>query len=82
MAENLAKVLNDIDVLIVPSLVYETYSFVVHEALSAEIPVIVSDLGGMTEKVLHGENSYKFPAGNVDALRDIMQKKYLTNRAI
>ena len=74
MAENLAKVLNDIDVLIVPSLVYETYSFVVHEALSAEIPVIVSDLGGMTEKVLHGENSYKFPAGNVDALRDIMQK--------
>lgn len=74
IAEDLARVLCDIDVLIVPSLVYETYSFVVHEALSAEIPVIVSDLGGMTEKVIHGENGFKFPAGNVDALREIIQR--------
>ncbi len=72
-SEKLAEILSEIDVLIVPSMVYETYSFVVHEALTSEVPVIVSNLGGMVEQIEDGENSFAFPAGDVQALSTIMQ---------
>ncbi len=72
-SEDLAKIFSTIDVLIVPSIVYETYSFVVHEALACEVPVIVSNLGGMVEQIEDGLNSFTFPAGDVQALSNIMQ---------
>lgn len=65
---DLKRIFKQIDVLVVPSICYETYSFVVHEALMANIPVIVSDLGGMTEKVKPGINGHAFRAGDVDGL--------------
>ena len=72
-SEDLAKIFSTIDVLIVPSIVYETYSFVVHEALACEVPVIVSNLGGMVEQIEDELNSFLFPPGDVQALSEIMQ---------
>lgn len=72
-AEELGNVFNQIDVLVAPSICYETYSFVVHEALASEVPVITSNLGGMAEQIRSGNNGYRFQAGNVIDLQEKMQ---------
>ena len=71
-AETLPDVLREIDVFVNPALCYETYSFVNHEALSSEIPVICSKLGGMFEKVVEGKNGFTFPAGDGEALKQML----------
>ena len=40
-----------VDAVLVPSLWYETYSYALHEALAAGVPVMVSDLGVMAGAV-------------------------------
>lgn len=72
--ENLGEVLDQIDVLVAPSICYETYSFVVHEALSNEIPVIVSNIGGMAEQIEFGVNGFSFQAGDHNDLRVQMER--------
>lgn len=42
-----------IDLLVVPSVWYENSPFVIHEARTAGVPVLASDLGGMAELVRH-----------------------------
>ncbi len=49
-----AKILSGLDALIVPSLWYENSPLTIHEAFMAQVPVIVSDLGGMAELVKGG----------------------------
>jgi glycosyltransferase involved in cell wall biosynthesis len=71
-ADTLPDVLSEIDVFVNPAIWYETYSFVNHEALSSEIPVICSKLGGMYEKIVDGKNGFTFPAGDSEALKDIL----------
>ena len=73
-ADDLCKVLSQIDVLVAPSICYETYSFVVHEALASEVPVITSNLGGMAEQIQSGLNGFTFQAGDQQELQTIMQK--------
>lgn len=72
--EDLSKVFDQIDVLVAPSICYETYSFVVHEALASEVPVITSDLGGMAEQIESEVNGFCFEAGNQQELQGMMQK--------
>ena len=73
-AENLGEVLDQIDVLVAPSVCYETYSFVVHEALASMIPVITSNLGGMAEQIEFGVNGFTFQAGDYHDLNNQMKK--------
>ena len=49
--DQLARVLGDIDVMVVPSLWYENAPLVIREAFAANIPVIATNLGGMAEVV-------------------------------
>lgn len=72
-AEELFNVLNQIDVIVAPSICYENYPFVVHEALASEIPVIVSNLGGLAEAVENGVNGFTFTGGDANELRGVMQ---------
>lgn len=60
----LARVLAGVDVVVVPSLWYENTPFVVLEALGAGVPVFASDLGGMSELVLDGDNGELFAPGD------------------
>jgi Glycosyltransferase len=53
--ENLSKIFNEIDVLIVPSVWYENCPNVILEAMSFKIPVIASSIGGMTELIEDGK---------------------------
>jgi glycosyltransferase involved in cell wall biosynthesis len=54
-----------IDLLVVPSLWYENAPLVIHEALVARTPLLVSDMGGMAELVEPGESGYRFRMGDV-----------------
>lgn len=73
------------DVVAVPSLWYETFSLIVHEAFAAGVPVIASDLGALSEAIRHGENGWLVPPGDVgawsDTLRGLAAEPELLDRA-
>ncbi len=66
-------VLDDMDVLIVPSVWYENSPLVIQEAFLAGVPVITSDIGGMKELVEDGNDGFLFNVGNSDSLRKVLQ---------
>ncbi len=70
----LADVLAEIDVLVVPSLWYENAPLVIYEAFAAKTPVIATDLGGMAEAVTHEVNGLLFERGNADDLAEQLQR--------
>lgn len=61
----LADVLAEIDVLVVPSMWYENAPLVIAEAFVTRTPVIATNLGGMAEAVSHENNGLLFERGNV-----------------
>lgn len=64
-----AQVFADMDVLVVPSTWYENTPFVMLEAFAAGVPVIASDLGGLSEIVEPDKNGKLFAAGDAAGLR-------------
>jgi len=66
--EELAGVLVDLDVLVVPSLWYENAPGVIFEAFAAGMPVIATDLGGMSEYVRPNKNGLLFALGDAKDL--------------
>lgn len=73
-AGDAARVFADMDVLLVPSTWYENTPFVVLEAFAAGVPVIASDLGGLSEVVRDGHNGLLFRAGDAAALRTAIER--------
>ncbi|MHA2060981.1 MAG: glycosyltransferase family 4 protein [Candidatus Sifarchaeia archaeon] len=55
------------DVCVFPSL-YEPFGIVALEAMAAGTPVIVSDIGGLSEIIDHGHTGLKVPVNNSNAL--------------
>jgi glycosyltransferase involved in cell wall biosynthesis len=70
--EDVGRVLSRVDVIVVPSMCYESYSLVMHEALASQIPVVVSNVGVMAEKIKDGVNGFTFPIGDPHALAKIL----------
>ena len=66
--EDLGQVLAGMDVLVVPSRWYENAPGVIFEAFAAGLPVVATDLGGMSEFVRHGENGLLFPLDDAGEL--------------
>lgn len=66
--DHVEQVLQDIDVMVIPSLCYETYSFVLHEALAAGLPVIGTAAGALPEEVNDFVNGLTFPLGDESGL--------------
>jgi len=62
------------DVLVVPSLWYETASLVIQEAFAVGVPVIAADHGALAERVRHQVDGLLVPPGDVAALRRTMQR--------
>ncbi|RZN41352.1 MAG: glycosyltransferase family 1 protein [Methanophagales archaeon ANME-1-THS] len=58
------------DVVVLPSL-YEPFGIVALEAMAARTPVVVSDVGGLSELIAHGEG-IKVPPDNSDSLADAL----------
>ncbi len=57
-----------VDVVLVPSIWWENSPVVIQEAFRNGRPVICSGIGGMAEKVVHGETGLHFPVGDPHAL--------------
>jgi glycosyltransferase involved in cell wall biosynthesis len=58
-----------IDLLVVPSRLHETFSFVVREAFASGVPVLAADVGALAEAVTPGANGDLFRAGSARDLR-------------
>ncbi|MFX0203450.1 MAG: glycosyltransferase family 4 protein [Candidatus Hodarchaeota archaeon] len=70
---DIARILSEIDVLLVPSIWYENAPLTIHEAFMASVPVITSNIGGMAEFVHDGENGLLFQVGDSSDLTAKMQ---------
>jgi glycosyltransferase involved in cell wall biosynthesis len=66
--EKVGEVLSGLDVLVVPSRWYENQPGVIFEAFAAGIPVVATNLGGMSEFVKHEENGLLFELGDAEDL--------------
>jgi glycosyltransferase involved in cell wall biosynthesis len=63
----LPLLLEDVDLVVIPSVVWETYSLVAREAMACGVPVLAARLGALPEAVRHGENGLLFdPESAVD----------------
>jgi len=63
-----SRVLQELDVVVVPSVWYENSSNTILEAFAHRTPVIASDLGGMAELVKDGVNGLRFAPGDASSL--------------
>ena len=68
---NLEQIMSEADVLVAPSVWYETFGFTVLEALSYGVPVIVSDHVGAKDIV--AENGVVVAAGSVNDLKEAIK---------
>lgn len=66
--QEMAKILRDIDLLVIPSRWYENSPLVLLNALATHTPVLISDVAGMTEFLQPGVNGEAFKRGSVDDL--------------
>lgn len=71
--EDLMKIYGIIDIACFPSL-YEPFGIVALEAMAANVPVVVSDAGGLPEVVLNNVTGITTYAGNANSLADGLLK--------
>ena len=69
----IADVLADVDVLVMPSMWYENTPVIMYEAFASRTPVIATREGGMAELIELFDGGWTFPRGDVDALASLMQ---------
>jgi glycosyltransferase involved in cell wall biosynthesis len=63
----LPGLLNQLDVLLIPSIWHETFSFVTREAVLAGLPVIASRMGGIPAAIDDGVNGLLLPPQDMQA---------------
>lgn len=69
------------DWIVVPSIWWENSPVVIQEALAANVPLIVSDIGGMAEKVRAGVDGLHFRVGDYVDLAEKMSRSTTRRRA-
>lgn len=79
--DELAQVLAEHDVLVLPSLMRESYSILTREALSAGLAIVCTDTLGPEEAVTDGVNGLVVPAGDDEALGRAL-RRLLTDREL
>ncbi len=62
------------DVVIIPSNWHENNTIVMREALACNVPVVVSNAGGMTEVITDNVNGFVFNMGDPDHLYQVLSK--------
>lgn len=67
--KDVQKMYKAADISVFPS-TYEPFGIVALEAMLAENPIVVSDIGGLNEIVKHRENGMKSYAGNPNSIAD------------
>lgn len=69
----LPLLLADVDALVVPSLVWETYSIAAREAFACGVPVVAARAGALAEAVRDGENGLLFEMGSAEGLAALLR---------
>jgi glycosyltransferase involved in cell wall biosynthesis len=72
--EALPQLLTNVDAVIIPSLVWETFSIVAREAMACGVPVIASRLGALPEAIREGENGMLFTPQATSELAEMLQR--------
>jgi glycosyltransferase involved in cell wall biosynthesis len=70
--DDLTRLMSEVDWVVMPSIWWENSPLVIQEALTIGRPLIVSDIGGMAEKVRGGLDGFTFAAGDPRALAETM----------
>lgn len=70
----LPALLADVDVVIVPSLVEETYSIAAREALACGVPVLASRIGALATAIREGVDGHLFAPGDATELAVLLQR--------
>ena len=71
--DQLWDVLSQFDVVVIPSLWYETASLIIQEAFAVGVPVVASDLGALATRVREGIDGLLIPPGDAAVLRDTLR---------
>lgn len=72
--QNLPSALADFDLVAVPSQLFETGPLTILEAHALGIPVLGSDLGGISELVRHGINGWLVPPDDIQAWTEALAR--------
>ena len=68
--QDLHRLLQKTDLVIIASIVDETYSLTLSEAMMAGIPVLASNVGALKERISDGKNGFLFESGNASSLAE------------
>jgi len=68
------QVLEGMDVMVTPSIWLENSPLVIQESFLADVPVVTSEAGGMSELVQDGVNGFLFPLGDKQGLHQLLQR--------
>lgn len=71
---DLPTILASFDVLVVPSIWYESFCLTIREAFLAGVPVLASNHGAMAEAIRDGETGLLFEAGDADSLAAALRR--------
>ena len=72
--DKINSVIRRFDVLVVPSLWPENTPLVIHHAINNQVPVIGSDVSGISEVILDRTNGYLFREGDTCQLERILER--------
>lgn len=72
--DQLGSVLQNMDVLVVPSRWYENTPLVIQSALASKTPLIVTNLGGMAELIKHNYNGLLFDLNSAESLAHQLER--------
>ena len=72
--EDFQKIFDSLDIVAVPSIWWENSPLVLLSSLAHRVPVIVSNLEGLTEIIEDGKNGFVFDMGDEESLVHILQK--------
>jgi len=72
--DKVGDIFSGVDVVIIPSIWYENYPLVLHESLACNVPAIVSDVGGLAEKIEDGFNGFTFKIGDSNHLKTVLEE--------
>jgi glycosyltransferase involved in cell wall biosynthesis len=70
----LSRLLQDVDVVVIGSVVHETYCYTLDEAYRAGTPVIATAMGAIQERVVEGQTGLLVPPGDEEALVDAIDR--------
>ena len=75
--ERLPEFYGKSDIVVVPSEIYESFSYTVAQGMACGKPVVASDIGGIPETVNKGQAGVLFDTGNVQDLIEKIESLYL-----